>query len=42
MGNDFANAVLIARHRPGKSASPSGKVHRQVHVVRKDDPGGDM
>ena len=29
MGTDFENAVLIARQRPGKSASPSGKVHRQ-------------
>jgi hypothetical protein len=29
MGNAFANAVLIARHRPGKSASPCGSVHRQ-------------
>jgi hypothetical protein len=29
MGNDFANAVLIARHRPGKSASPCDNVHRQ-------------
>ena len=29
MGSDFANAVLIARHRSGKSASPCGSVHRQ-------------
>jgi hypothetical protein len=29
VGTDFENAVLIARQRPGKSASPSGKVHRQ-------------
>ena len=28
-GNDFTNAVLIARHRPGKLASSSGNVHRQ-------------
>ena len=26
---DFTNAILIAPHRPGKSASPCGKVHRQ-------------
>jgi hypothetical protein len=42
MGNDFANTILIARHRPGKFASPSGNVHRTVHVVGKDDPGVDM
>src|ERR1700736_3491938 len=41
-GNDFANAVLIARHRPGKLASPSGKRPQTVHVVGKDDPGVDM
>jgi hypothetical protein len=29
VGTDFENAVLIARQRPGKSASPSGKVHSQ-------------
>src|SRR3984893_9970786 len=29
IGIDFENAVLIARQRPGKSASPSGRVHRQ-------------
>src|SRR5262249_2798735 len=28
-GKAFENAVLIARQRPGKSASPAGKVHRQ-------------
>ena len=28
-GADFENVVLIARQRPGKSASPSDKVHRQ-------------
>jgi hypothetical protein len=28
-GNDLANAILIARQRPGKSASPSGKLHTQ-------------
>jgi hypothetical protein len=29
VGKHFTNAVLIARHRPEKSASPRGKVHRQ-------------
>ena len=29
VGKHFTNAFLIARHRPGKSASPRGKVHRQ-------------
>ena len=28
-GKHFTNAVLIARHRPGKPASPCGKVRRQ-------------
>jgi hypothetical protein len=28
-GKDFENAVLIARQRLGKSASPSGKVYEQ-------------
>jgi hypothetical protein len=28
IGNDFANAVLIARYRPGKFASRCGKVRR--------------
>ena len=29
IGSDFANPVLITRHRPGKSASSCGNVHRQ-------------
>jgi hypothetical protein len=40
MGADLANAVLIARQRPGKSASPSGNVHSACDW--KDDPGIDM
>jgi hypothetical protein len=40
-GKAFENAVLIARQRPGKSASPVGKVHRKC-TVGKDDPGVDV
>jgi hypothetical protein len=36
MGNDFANAVLIARQGPGKLASPSGNVHSKRSKRRAD------
>ena len=46
MRTDFENPFLIARQRPGKSASPSGRVHRQgpqaVHMIGKHDPGVDV
>ena len=42
VGNDFENGVLIARQRPTKSPSPSGRGPQAVHVVRKDDPGVDV
>jgi hypothetical protein len=43
IGSDFANPVLIARHRPKKSESSCGNVHRQtVHVVGEDDLGVDV
>ena len=38
----FRESVLIARDRPGKSASPCGNVHGTVHVVGQDDPGVDV
>jgi hypothetical protein len=41
-GNDFANAVLIARHRPEKLAVLFRQRPQTVHVVGKDDPSDDM
>jgi len=40
IGKHFTNAVLIARHRPGKSPSPCGKTigHAYAHT---DNPGVD-
>jgi hypothetical protein len=42
MGSDFANAVLIARHRPGKIGIALRQSPQTVHVIGKDDPGIDM
>jgi hypothetical protein len=42
MGNDFANAVSIAHHRPGKICIALWQGPQTVHVVGKDDPGVDM
>ena len=41
-GNDFVNAVLIARHRPGEIGIAFRQRPQTVHVVGKDDPGVDM
>jgi hypothetical protein len=41
-GKHFTNAVLIARHRPGKSASSRGKQGPQaMHMIGEDNPGVD-
>jgi hypothetical protein len=41
MRSDFANAVLITRHRPGKFASPLWHRPHTAHVIGKDNPGVD-
>src|SRR5487761_1211588 len=49
IGRDFANPVLIARHRAGKSASfwatacpGEGRGPQTAHVIGEDDPGVDV
>ena len=45
IGSDFANPVLIARHRPEnrhRLAATSPRSHTPVHVVGEDDQGVDV
>jgi hypothetical protein len=41
IAKDFTNAILIARHRPGKSASSLWQGPQAMYMIGQDDPGID-